>query len=426
MMLLSFIMGVSCLFFMSSGGLVLGIIYCTAGCALAFVPFALHKTHERFWGIVSIISIVSLMLLLIASFAYTVWLLLQTSRAQNEMNGTDGSPEVSPLLGMYAQKATLGTLRRLQESRGSMSSGVAPPSDVGAIDSQGPKGGQAFAVLSGEGVEAASTTSSTSTSSHLPRDSEDLDGELTTPPKQVEEKEENWAATHQTEADHRVNNPKSITGEASTLPTRGKRMKELVTIARGKADKILVGGESSFYPTVLRQSWESRENIFVSKEDFECLESLNSETGVLPRTEGVLRALLDWGLFCGYTRYSIAALRKWPVSCSDDCYFGKLNFSRYRNNKEKSEKQAKEFLEAVDNMTPAHAEACLFLATVTTCRIAEQNLDSAATTSMCIALVVSLALFFAAIKCLSDSIKFIRKDNKRMQRVAFHSPATPV
>ncbi|CDJ57374.1 hypothetical protein, conserved [Eimeria maxima] len=418
-------MGVSCIFFMSTGGLVLGIIYCTAGCALGFVPFALYKTQERFWGIVSIISIVSLMLLLIASFGYCVWLLLQTSRAQKEMNSVDGSPLVVPLLGMYAQKAGFVSVRRLQETKVSKGLGVIPLFDGRTMGSRGTSGKQALRALTGAGDEEPVSTTSTSVSSRLLEDSANIEARQTTSGEPIKESANSEAAVQHTESGHVGNSWESTSGEALKMPVSGKTMSALVSTAKKKADKLLVGGDSSFYPAVLRQSWESRQNIFVSKGDLECLIDMNYDSGILPQSEALLRALLDWGLFCGYTRYSIAVLRKWPISCSTDCNFDKLNFSRYRNNAEKTDKQAKEFLEALDSMAPAQAEACTFLATVTTCRISQQNLDSVATTTMCIAIVVSLAIFCAAIKCLADCVKFIKNDNKRMQRLASNPPFRP-
>ncbi|CDJ46663.1 hypothetical protein, conserved [Eimeria brunetti] len=396
MLLLSFLVGISSLFIMSTGGLVLGIIYCTIGCALGFVPFALHKTQARFWGIISILSLVLLMLLVIASVSYIIWLLVQSNRAQDDMSSSEGSPLVVDLLGKYAERARSSTARRLYEPGLSRPLDLEPLFDRGAVGAQGPAGDQPFPVLTGAGVETPTTTTSTSTSSTA-------SGKHT---QEQKDNKESGSATHQ------VEDPRS--GEALTVAAPGERMKELVDIAKKKADKIFTGDESSFYPTVLRQSWQPTGNIFLSVEDVECLENINYDNGSLTKSESQLSALLDWGLFCGYTSYTISVLRKWPVSCSSDCNFDKLNLSKYRHSTKKTEEQVNEFMEALDSMTPEQVEVCTLLATVTTCRTSELGLDSAAVTAMWIALTVSLFLFCAAIKGVVDCVNFLKNENKTL------------
>ncbi|CDJ42045.1 hypothetical protein, conserved [Eimeria tenella] len=393
-------MGICCIFFMSAGGLVLGVISCTVGCALGFLPFALYKTQRRLWGVLSVISLSALMVLLFATFGYGLWLLLQNLWAQSDMNTGYSSPLVVPCLDAYIQKAGQSYQAFIQTSQGSMN-----PSAT-----QTPNGrvSDASDLAGNDGVSSSTTTETTTTptSTQMPEEENRTNGQPGNSSTEAEEE-----APHQSAAETPENILEPQDGGAQTTPS-GNIMKSFIDVAKKQIASAFQREQSPFYPTLLRQSWTGMENILVTSSDLQCVQAMGTSTEALEAAEKFFRTFLDWGLFCGFTQYTFSVVRKWPMSCVDDCNFGKLHLSKYRSNEDQAKEHAEEFIEDLEEMTPDQVQGCILLATVTTCRIQQKNLDNIAISAMCISLVFAILIFFAAVKCLVDCSKFVGKHAK--------------
>ncbi|CDJ67025.1 hypothetical protein, conserved [Eimeria necatrix] len=393
-------MGICCIFFMSTGGLVLGVISCTVGCALGFLPFTLVKTQRRLWGVLSVISLTTLMVLLVATFGYGLWLLLQNLWAQSDMNTGYSSPLLVTCLDAYVQKAGQTYQASIPTPQDSM--------DSNAIKTPSGRVSDANDLVGTDGVSSSTTTEATTTltSTQMPEEEKRTNGQPGNSSTEAEEE-----APHQSAAETPENISEPQDGEAQTTPS-GNIMKSFIDVARKKIESVFQGEQSPFYPTLLRQSWTGMENILVTSSDLECVHGMATSTEALVTAENFFRTSVDWGLFCGFTQYTFSVVRKWPMSCTDDCNFGKLHLSKYRSNEDQAKEHVEEFIEDLEEMTPEQVQGCILLATVTTCRIQQKNLDSIAISAMCISLIFAVLIFFAAVKCLVDCSKFVGKHDK--------------
>ena len=191
--------------------------------------------------------------------------------------------------------------------------------------------------------------------------------------------------------------------EAEARPNSGETADKLFSIAQQKAKEMLAEESSSLNRVVPRQGAETLADYKPTKDDVECLAKTQSGQEHLAGANNRFLALLDWGLFCGYTRYSVSALRKWPISCEEDCHFGKLHFSRYRENEAKTREQGYAFMNSVQAMSKEQAQFCSVVAGITACRIEEKCLQYGA-----------ICRCGFAIKCLVDCIIIVANDKKKM------------
>ncbi|KAL8425062.1 hypothetical protein Efla_001451 [Eimeria flavescens] len=243
--ILSFLLGICCLFFMSSGGIVLCILHCIIGTLAALVTYGTRTKNHQLMAMVAVLFNFLYWLVLICTFIYTAWLLSIHAKAKKDMNNGVTSPALRPLLDAYS----------------------AYVSGEEADPSPGARRLQA--------VEQLFTTSARQT------------------------------------------------------------LLELESLEK----------DTQYTPAVLRQGTTPTKltDLKFSQGDAKCLAKLAGDDDFSDKVNKRVDAFLDYGLFCGYTKYKAGAMRKWPISCNDDCLFDKLHFSKIRKDNAKTKRQTDEF-----------------------------------------------------------------------------------
>ena len=406
MAFLSFLLGICCLFFMSIGGLVLCILHCTVGCILVLIPYGVYQRAERLRAIAGIISTSLYMVLLVSTFAYAAWLLAQNARAENERGTEDGSPLITPSLDMYAAQSGFTSARRLEAADESMDLDALDMQEEAGLDSK-----NLSRVLRPPKQEDPGTLSSSSISS-LPTDNRSPDA--TSEGRRLQSEEELLFGSSDLSSDSLTLKSK----HGKSRPSFGSTQDKLLSVAQQTASEMLAEESSSLNPVVLRQGAETLADYKPTKGDVKCLAKMQSGQEHLAGAHSRLYALLDWGLFCGYTRYSVSALRKWPISCEEDCHFGKLHFSRYRENEAKTREQGYAFMNSVQAMSKEQAQFCIVLAAIAACRIEEKYLQYGAMAALCFALIFCICLLGFAAKCLVECIFVANKDKRKVAAVS--------
>lgn len=151
-------------------------------------------------------------------------------------------------------------------------------------------------------------------------------------------------------------------------------------------------------------------NFMFSAAEVECVTRATQNYALGKKVVDRLHALLDWGLFCGYTDYSVAGMRKWPLGCRGDCYFNRLHFSRYRENAEKTAKQTEQFIQEVQQLNLEKARLCTGMAAVTACRIEEKKLQRTVTVCAGLALLLCLVLASLSVSTLKASVSVAKRE----------------
>ncbi|KAL8446831.1 hypothetical protein Emag_004592 [Eimeria magna] len=312
---LSFLLGISCLFFMSSGGIVLCILHCVIGTLAALVTWGTRTKNHQVMAMAAVLLNFLYWLLLICTLIYTAWLLAQHVKAKKDFNNGVVSPALRPVLDQYSEYVEdsdeAGPLRRLQ------------------------------------------------------------------------------AAT----------NPLS-------------RFTQIAASHLQNAEK-----EAFYSPVVLRQGATPTKvsDLKFSQADTKCLTKLSTDEEFRQKTNARLETFVDWGLFCGYTKYKAGAMSRWPIDCNEDCLVDKLHFSNIRNNTQKSQRQSEEFKAALQTMGKEKAKMCALLTLVTGCRMEEKHFPQGTMAALSFAIIFTVALLFLSAACLVACFKVIGKDrNKRV------------
>lgn len=311
---MSFLLGICCLFFMSSGGIVLCILHCVIGAVAALVTWGTRTKNHQIMAMAAVLLNFLYWLILICTLIYTAWLLSQHVKAKRDFKNGFVSPALKDTLERYSefvQGGDVHLIRRLQAAT---------------------KPFHRFAQLAAAHMEAAER-------------------------------------------------------------------------------------EASYAPVVLRQGATPTKlnDLKFSEADSNCLRKLQTDDDMAENTNKRVETLLDWGLFCGYTKYKAGAATRWPLDCNEDCRVDKLHFSNIRDNAEKSQRQSEEFVVALRSMGEEKAKMCAMLSLVTVCRIEETHFTQGTMAALSFALIFTVALLFLSAACLVACFKVIGKDrNKRV------------
>ena len=377
-------LSIACLFFMALGGLVLCILNCLLGFVFAGFTYGVHVNPKRPCPEIGALVNALYMVLLLSTFAYAAWLLAQNKRAENEKHIEGLRPLVNPFLDAYIQHAGVSDdISRRLDAPASASLEDFRAHAEAAFDKESRANFLLKLDQRGPEVPAPSSTSSLSIEDITPEE------------HQTRQYQQSQAALRPLAPSHR-----------RTL----EEVKAGSTSYRAPPDEHSVGAQhltkdrraysSTFLnPVVLPQGWATPEAFTFTSGDLNCLMQASQRPNFASATTRRFHALLDRGLFCGYTQYAVDVLRKWPVSCDSACHFGQLHFSRYRKNEEKTKEQAQQFLADVQAMNQEQAKICVALATVTACRIEERQLHRAVATALVVALILCIILFFCSLAC---------------------------
>lgn len=151
--------------------------------------------------------------------------------------------------------------------------------------------------------------------------------------------------------------------------------------------------------------------IFTAAE-VDCLTRASEDFDEGEKVVARLHALLDWGLLCGYTEYSVAGLHKWPVRCGRACHFDELYFSRYRKNGKKAAEQIKEFIQHVHNIHTDEAKLCIALAAVTACQIEQKKMHRTVAVCGGVGLLLCLALAVLSSFTLKAAVSMAKRHRR--------------
>lgn len=358
MLFLGFGLGICCLFFMSTGGLVLCVINCILGPVFAYFTSRVFLKPGRMTAIIATCCNVLYVILLLSTLMYAAWLTAQTSRSIEEKNGAKDKQLILPLLEFYSSKAGMAKFSRRLDS-------IDASADFVRLSEEGSINGNTRNVTQ-EFPEISPLTSSLflSTEDNLA---------VWLPGQSNTQSEEHM--------------------EGAEDPSTFNKPAGLLLAGQQKAREMM-GNQAIFLnPTVLRQGT----TFAITNGDYACLAKTSDESFA----EKVLNrfvSMLDWGQFCGYTTYSVGVLHTWSLSCATDCHFDKLNFSRYRNDAEETVEQEKEFMKDVIGMSQEDAAACGLLASITACRIQDGSLQEGAVASLAVAMFVCIVLILFSIK----------------------------
>ncbi|KAL8452699.1 hypothetical protein Emed_001263 [Eimeria media] len=313
---MSFLLGICCLFFMSSGGIVLCILHCVIGTLAALVTWGTRTKNHQVMAMVAVLLNFLYWLLLVCTLIYTAWLLAQHVKAKKDFNNGVISPALRPMLEQYSEYVddtdnSPSSRRRLEATSDSLNR---------------------FAQL---------------------------------------------AATHMQNAEK----------------------------------------DSYYSPVVLRQGATPTKvsDLKFSQAETKCLTKLSTDEQLRQKVNARVETFVDWGLFCGYTKYRAGAMSRWPIDCNEDCLVDKLHFSNIRKNTEKSQRQSEEFKAALQTMGKDKAKMCGMLILVTACRMEEKHFPQGTMAALSIAIIFTVALLVLSCACLVACFRVIGKDrNKRV------------
>ncbi|KAL8433222.1 hypothetical protein ACSSS7_004007 [Eimeria intestinalis] len=313
---LSFLLGICCLFFMSSGGIVLCILHCVIGTLAALVTWGTRTKNHQIMAMVAVLLNFLYWLLLICTLVYTAWLLSQHVKAKRDYNKGVSSPALGPMLEQYSEYVSAedgadGPVRRLQ----------------------------------------------------------------------------------------------SVTMPFSRFIQ--------TSVAQLRHDEK----ESYYSPVVLRQGATPTKvsDLKLSEAETKCMTKLSTDEELRKKVNSRVETFVDYGLFCGYTKYKAGSMSKWPIDCNEDCLLDKLHFSNIRKNTEKSQRQSEEFKAALHTMGKEKAKMCGMLTLVTACRMEEKHFPQGTIAALSFAIIFTVALLFLSAACLVACFKVIGKDrNKRV------------
>lgn len=406
MLFLCYALGICCLFFFSTGGLVLCILHFVLGTILVLSPYAVHRRSDKVMAIAAIVGMSLYICLLVATFVYAAWLLGQNAHSEVDLYASDKRPLLFPLLVAYAQHALLSPTRRLDAVDG----------PVGLDGLQGIENYEEERKMSPtmsvpeEGNMSPTTQmpeeGNVSPTTHMPKEGESHTSDSVFFPSAKHG--ERLSADGPAEDPLNILLPKEKGGTNSYLKDG---QDQLIRVAQRKVEEIVA--DESLNPTVLRQGVKQLADFKLTKSDVKCIEKLSDPSADVADTENRFATLLDYGLFCGYTHYSVATLRKWPLSCEKDCHFDKFHFSNVRKDEKKGVKQAYELLEDINAMSMDQAQFCTVLARITYCKIGQDHLQHAAMAIMCMAVILCICLFGFGVKCITVCASIIDKENKR-------------
>ncbi|OEH77506.1 uncharacterized protein LOC34618618 [Cyclospora cayetanensis] len=403
MFFLTFGVGLSCLFFMTTGGLVLCILHCSLGCFLVLIPCGARKSPELLCAIVALISNLAYLALVLSTLAYAVYLLGLNSLAEDARSRTTGSPLHEALLDLYARQGQLET--------------------SGSDDSaEGPMEEQSQGFSSGEPPMSTvlltfKTVPSIAIPSTLEPDLRKLVEQALPQSKPLLSKSNSAKAAGEQmlNISHTIADTlKYAPSHPYLQPSIGFSGDQLISPAQQHFGKFLPKEPPSTSAELPVRSHRAFWFPQFTRGDLNCLEKMQSGTGEV--SGAMLRAhvLMDWGLFCGYTQYSVGVLRKWPVSCKADCLFDKLQFSGYEKQAGEAEDQGALFVVEVNTMSREQALQCTALAVATACRIEEHHLQYGAIGALAVALLGCISLFGCGLYRLSESTANIMQAKRKV------------
>lgn len=188
--------------------------------------------------------------------------------------------------------------------------------------------------------------------------------------------------------------------------------------ARQTARNLQAVDVLSVDPSLIHQGPKQVQNLDLNDADLSCLFKIAVDESFKNKVLRRLLALLDRGLFCGYTKYKASSVHKWPISCNHDCHLGKLHFSRHRHNEEKTKRLVDEYKASVAQMSSVDAQVCRVLTIVTACRIQEEEFSGGVLVALKLGLVFSVMLMVMNTFCLLALSRLIGKSYSS-QRDAF-------
>ncbi|KAL8425061.1 hypothetical protein Efla_001450 [Eimeria flavescens] len=370
MFFLALSLGTCCLFFMSAGGFIFCVLHFVLGSLVALVTFGTRSKNSQLMAIFSVFGNTLYLLLLACTFVYAAWLLGRNARATRDFDNGTSSPLISPLIDLYAG-AVAGD-NDAEESRRLQ-------------DAEAP-----FTGRPGHLQEQLAAASPIETSTFGLKDD-------------------------------------FVRG----LPTQLKGaspVDAMMQSARLTLEELQRSDKESVSPTVLRQGPPTRfDGLKFSKADGKCLLELETNEKLRINTFKRLHAFLDWGLFCGFTKYSVGALHRWPIACEDVCHLNLLNFSQHGEDLLSILQQAAYFKKAIESMGEQEIQMCAALTVVTACRMEQTKFPAGTMAALCLALLVSFCLFFTFISyryqtSVRDCALHCSTDSSTLIGAAFSAP----
>lgn len=349
MFILAVILGVCCLFFMSIGGMTLCILHCVLGSFIALANYNASEKSSKVLSILAIIGNTFYLVILLSTFVCSAWLVALNVKARNDYNKGSFSSFVTPLLTAYMTAAGDSNIRRLSTADELFSDAFQGPT-YPTILNLGEPNTLPVPLYSGD------------------------DGMQTF----------------------------SFSGKSLNNLEGAANVRKLQPLLRNSMFSVALKGYQS--PTVLLQQSKKPEDLGFTDGQLQCLLKLTDDTfkkNVAKR----LTTMLDWGLFCGYTQYSVASMRKWGVSCKDYCHFDELSFRKYGDNTKEARKEAEDTLETIREMDKEDVQVCMLLSVATACRIEETHLATGVLAALFLALVFTFVLFFLSAACIISIFK---------------------
>lgn len=361
---LSLSVGICCLFFMSTSGIIHCLLNCALGSLFSYLTYATHTQPKRWKARIAIVGNVLHILLLVSTIVQGSLLLRANVEAGADNNEVHTSSTFSSILDYYFEYAEF-------DEQSSVALRFRTSLHENASISSMPFVSKEKARASRSGNEPGSTINAngerfTSIIASLSSISEDVSGARRKGDGHIRAK-----ANSKTPAD---------LGEEQSQSTP----------KIGVSSAIAQWGRSKNLPP----------SYNFSNEDRACATKAVANEAFGESVFKRLRSLLYWGLFCGYSARNIILPRQWLLSCEEECHFNMLNFSRFEHDSQKQTEQAMKFVKALQGMTKAEARFCIATATVAACRIEEMYLHHGVAAALCAALPLSFVLAIFCITCI--------------------------
>lgn len=379
MLILAYCLGVCSLFFMSFVGLILCIFQCIFGTFAALLAFGAGESGNKRLVMGAVFFSSVYILILAFTFVSAASLLRRHVQAQKDYNRGDSSPLITPLLDMYVTQSV---------DSSSFDKPINTTNELSSIDEFQTSEGQ---LDSASSVTALSTQPVLGTSSIASRSTQSSVGE----------------GTQEHDQDS------ITTGTREHPDVSPVKMMTLMTLRNVQINKEIESPEDfPPNPTHTQQGWDPTNEMLPTNGDLICLRNIVADEQRMVDTARRFESLLDWSLFCGFTKYSVGPIHKWPYSCEKFCLLDRLGFSSRRREMEIN-RQADAFMRAVSGMDQFRAEICSVLTIVTACIIEEHNLVNGVFISLIIALFLSFVLLLLNIACLIACLRVsVEKGNQ--------------